>query len=102
MEMSVSQSGDHVRFVLAGRIDEKAAEQLKERFHALSLAGIREVVFDFKDVPHIGSAGIGKLLLFYKDISTVNGVMRIENAQPAIYDLMKMVKLDSVFSISAL
>lgn len=102
MEMDVNQSGDQVRFILAGKIDEKAAEQLKERFYTLPLTEIHEVVFDFKDVPHIGSAGIGKLLLFYKDIATANGTMRVENTQPAVYDLIKLVKLDSVFPVSAL
>jgi anti-anti-sigma factor len=101
MEISVTQTGDQVRFTLAGRIDEKAAEQLKEKFLSLSLASIKLVIFDFNDVLHIGSAGIGKLLLFYKDISTVDGTMRIENAQPTVYDLMKLVKLDTVFSVSS-
>lgn len=69
MELSVVQDGDHVRFTAKGNIDERGAEDLKQRFRQLNISALKEVVFDFEGVGYIGSAGIGKLLLFYKDLA---------------------------------
>ena len=66
MEISVNQTEEHAHFSLKGTIDEEAAQTLKTKFNSLNKSILKEVVFDFSQVDHIGSAGIGKLLLFYK------------------------------------
>ncbi len=100
MELSVSREGDRARFHINGMIDEKGAEELKRRFRELNLNGLDEVVFDFKDVTHIGSAGIGKLLLFYKDMALKDGRVSIRNASQTIYELFNVLKLNTIFQIS--
>ena len=99
MEMSVDQSQTSAKFIIKGAIDESGAEKLKAGFHALDKSSIKSFVFDFKQVTHIGSAGIGKLLLFYKDIAIGGGTMEITNVPASIYDLLLTLKLDSVFKI---
>lgn len=100
MEISVSREGDTVRFDLGGVIDERGAEEIKRHFGAVSTSSLKEVVFDFKRVRYIGSAGIGKLLLLYKDLAIRGGSMRIENASTTVFDLLRVLKLDSLFTIS--
>ncbi len=65
-----------------------------------SVGSCKEVVFDFKQVSHIGSAGIGKLLLFYRELEVNGGKLRVENASKTVYELLKLVELDSLFGIS--
>ena len=101
MEITVTQNEDQVRIEIAGSIDERGAEEMKRRFLELDVSSIREVVFDFTGVTFVGSAGIGKLLLFYKSLAANGGGIRIENMSNDIYTMFKVVKLDKIFNISA-
>lgn len=100
MDLAVSQEDERVRFEIAGNVDEKGAEELKRRFRELSMMDIEKVVFDFEKVTHIGSAGIGKLLLFYKDLAVTGGSIQIVNASETVYELLTVLKLDTIFTIS--
>ena len=100
MELIVTREGGQVFFEIGGDIDESGADKIKSRFRQLNTSAINEAVFDFSKVRHIGSAGIGKLLLIYKDLAINGGSLRIENASEAIYELMRVLKLDTIFKIS--
>ncbi len=99
MELSVECHQTSARLTIKGEIDGPGAENLKAGFHALDKTLLKSIVLDFKGVTHIGSAGIGKLFLFYKDIAIGGGTMEIVNVPAPIYDLLLTLKLDSVFNI---
>ncbi len=101
MELKVIPQGDKVRIELAGNIDERGAEEMKRRFLDLDLSSLKEVVLDFSGVTFIGSSGIGKLLLLYKNLATHGGEVRIDNMSKDIYTMFKVVKLDKIFHISS-
>lgn len=100
MELNVTQEGKQARFKIRGDIDERGAEKLKFIFQQMNTSCFEEVVFDFTEVPYIGSAGIGKLVFFYKHLSLYGGRMRIENASETVCELFNILKLDTVFTIS--
>ncbi|MFZ5585558.1 MAG: STAS domain-containing protein [Thermodesulfobacteriota bacterium] len=100
MELTLNQQGDLARIEVIGSIDERGAEELKRRFLELDVSSLKEVVFDFSGVTFIGSAGIGKLLLFYKNVAAQGGRIRIENMSKDIYTMFKVVKLDKIFNIA--
>ena len=100
MECKVTREGDLVRFEINGEIDEIGAEALKSRFRELTVTSLKEVVLDFKNVSHIGSAGIGKLLLFYKDLAINNGLLKIVNVSSAIKELFNVLKLNTLFNVT--
>jgi anti-anti-sigma factor len=87
-------------FRLEGDIDDKAAAKLKEEFHASDLSAVQEVVFDFHDVTYIGSAGIGKLLLFYKYIVTRGGTIKLTNVPEQTYETFRILRLNTIFTIT--
>jgi len=99
MHVNVTKEGQTVFFEIIGKIDEQGAEELKKLFQQLNLTITKEVVFNFHKVEHIGSAGIGKLLLFYKDLSVNGGIIRVEKVSNTVYELLHLVKLDTVFEI---
>ncbi len=99
MELQVNQEQDLLRFSVRGNIDEAGAEELKSRFKEINISTIKEMVFDFSGVTHIGSAGIGKLLLFYKDMALNGGRIRIENVSETVHELFGVLKLDTIFTI---
>jgi anti-sigma B factor antagonist len=100
MDLTIMQNGDQVRFEVRGDIDEPGAENLKRRFREVNICAVKEAVFDFKAVTHIGSAGIGKLLLFYKDMALNGGKIRIENVSETVWELFNVLKLNTIFAIS--
>ncbi|QTA78917.1 STAS domain-containing protein [Desulfonema limicola] len=100
MDLTMTQEGTRARFTINGKIDENGAEELKARFQTLNRASMTEVVFDFRNVSHIGSAGIGKLLLFYKDLAVSGGSIKIEGASENICEMFRVLKLDTIFSVS--
>ena len=100
MQIHVSQDADRARLAIEGEIDEQGAEQLKQQFRTLNTGMLSEVILDFSQVTFIGSAGIGKLLLIYKDLGIKGAAIRVENAPPAIFELLQIVKLDTILTIS--
>ena len=99
MKISIDKKEDGIRFAIEGEVDENGAQVLKETFRSEYTEAFKKVAFDFSKVTHIGSAGIGKLLLFYKDVAMNGGILEIDNVSPVIYDLFLTLKLDTVFSL---
>ena len=99
MDIKFAQGNQRLHFQVSGDIDEMGAAELKRQFEQCSLNGIEEVTFNFREVTYIGSAGLGKLLLFYKKLSSQDIPMRIENPSPMAADIVRELKLDSLFAI---
>ncbi|RPI78536.1 MAG: anti-sigma factor antagonist [Desulfobacteraceae bacterium] len=99
MEITMTRENERVHIKIMGDIDETGAEDLKRCFLGLDTIAIKEAVLDFKMVHYIGSAGIGKLLLLYKDLAIHGGKITIEHVSKQVYDMLKVVKLDSIFNI---
>ncbi|GAB6144433.1 hypothetical protein JCM12294_18710 [Desulfocicer niacini] len=65
----------------------------------MNLEQIQEVIIDFAKVSYIGSAGVGKFLLLYKNLVLDDACIRFINVAPDIYSLLMDMKLDEIFSI---
>ena len=100
MNISVSRVGDQVTLEIEGAVDERGAEELKARFRSLPLHEIKTVAVDFGKVTHIGSAGIGKLLVFYKDLAVYDAKLALVKVPALICQMFVEMKLDTLFSIS--
>ena len=100
MELNINQQGDTVKITIIGNVDERGAETLKTRFRELNVSQVKDLSFDFSQVSHIGSAGIGKLLLFYKDLAINGGKISVYNVSDSIYELFNVLKLDTIFNIT--
>jgi anti-sigma B factor antagonist len=100
MQIRIEQSADHIRLIPQGQIDHDGSDALKTAFGGLPLTSQSKVVLDFREVTYIGSAGLGKLLLFYKRLAALKAEMRIEGAPAAIQALLKELRMDTLFSIS--
>jgi anti-sigma B factor antagonist len=100
MKCDTTTQGETVCFALSGTIDEEGAAALKQQFSSLPHAQVKELIIDLADVSHIGSSGIGKLLLFYKNMAAHKGVIRLVRVPQPIHDLFTELRLDTLFSIS--
>ena len=99
MEIDLTRNGEQARFTIRGEIDETGAEAMKSAFQQLGPGACQEVIFDFDAVTHIGSAGLGKLLLFYKQMATHGGTLKITHTPALIFELFKQLKLTDIITI---
>ncbi len=99
--MEVKSSGDQkkIHIYISGSINQTGAEELKKHLNGLNLEHTKEVLIDFAKVSYIGSAGVGKLLLLYKNLVIDDARIRMINVAPDIYSLLMDMKLDEIFSI---
>lgn len=102
MNLNLSQNGEQCSIAVSGEIDEHGAEELKKRFREVANGHWRLVQVDFKGVTHIGSAGIGKLLVLYKELAVRRGELKLVNVPNGIYQLFCEMKLNNIFAISQL
>ena len=99
MNIKVTKEGKKSIMFLSGSIDIPGAENLKKSLTELLESDTGEVVFDFKEVNFIGSSGIGKLLIFYKNFTAKGGNITITNLNKEIKALFRAIKLDKLFNI---
>jgi anti-anti-sigma factor len=99
MEMSTQKNEQSVYVEIIGPIDNETAEELKDQLKSLLGENFREAIFDLSFVPFITSSGIGKFLLFYKNIISSGRTMKINGISDNLYELFKSIKLDQLFSI---
>lgn len=99
MEINEVYSNDSVTVHLKGNIDEHGAETLKARLNSLKTDGLNHIKIDCSNVSHIGSAGIGKFLLLYKNFAPNGGQITVSGLSSVLKDMFINLKLDSVFKI---
>lgn len=100
MNIKITNEDEKCTVHLSGSIDIPGAEILKKSLTQILEDDIsREVYIDFEGVNFIGSSGIGKLLLFYKNFTSKGGNVQIVNLNKEISALFKAIKLDKLFNI---
>lgn len=99
-DVRIVQTGQSVTFHVSGLVDEHGSAAMKASFEGLTLAGLNEVIFDLQNVTYIGSAGLGKLLLFYKKLSTENVKMRVNTSPGTVRDVLMELKLNTLFTVN--
>jgi anti-anti-sigma factor len=81
-------------------LDESSIGQLGEQLAALVDAeAAPRVVLDFVNVAHMSSSALGMLITLHKRIRERNGVLRLCNIHPTIYEVFQITRLNQVFGI---
>jgi len=99
MTITIINEAGKVVINVEGAIDEKGAEELKATFGQLQTAPTPFVTLNLSGVNQIGSSGIGKILLFYKNLAIKNSRLEVVGLSPMLFELFHELKLDSLFPI---
>ena len=83
-----------------GRIDINSSE-LVEMVGWLVNSGKVNIVFNFATVDIVDYNGLSILAIAYKNIINHKGKFKLLNVSPAVVEMLKVVKLDSVFELYA-
>ena len=100
MDITVGKEGEKILVTIRGKVDEAGADQLKDSFFSILQGKGSQVELNFQDTTHIGSSGIGNILLFYKNMAINDSKLSIINLSPVLFELFQELKLDTLFSIS--
>lgn len=82
---------------LEGRLDTTTSPQLEEELRS-SMNGIKELVFDFKDLAYISSAGL-RVLLSSQKIMNKQGSMKIRNVNSDIMEIFDVTGFVDILDI---
>jgi anti-anti-sigma factor len=99
MEFKYGQQNGTLNVSIIGAVDNENAEELKNKFQELLQKDFDQAVFDLTYVPFITSSGIGKFLIFYKNVVAKGKKMRIKGINDNLLELFKSIKLDQLFPI---
>ncbi len=99
MNVKITTDGELTTLEVSGSVDIPGAEYLKKSLMRVLESDAKEAVVDFREVSFIGSSGIGKLLLFYKNFTAKGGKISIIHLNKEITMLFKAIKLDKLFNI---
>jgi anti-sigma B factor antagonist len=59
--------------------------------------GARQLLINLENVPYMDSSGISTLILCHRCATRGNATMKLLNTKKRVYDLLQVVKLDSIF-----
>lgn len=99
MEFRLDQKEEAIWVAIIGAVDNENAEELKNQFQELLKRDFNEAIFDLTHVPFITSSGIGKFLIFYKNIVSKGKRMRVKGINDNLFELFRSIKLDQLFPI---
>ncbi len=100
MDLDIIIEQDKVRITIMGPIDTTGGAELSTKFAELAKdPNLRHAEFDLGEVPSITSAGIGKLLAFYKHFDQAGGGMKITELSPQLTKQFKEIHLDQIIPI---
>jgi len=100
MQLDIRKRGDTAVLKIVGPVDTEGGRELSESFAKLVQdETIRHGIFDLTEVPAITSAGIGKLLRFYKHFDKILGTMKIRGISAQLKQQFVEIHLDQIIKI---
>lgn len=91
------ENGSNLEIKLEGRLDTTTAPQLEAEINELG-SGVTELIFDFKELEYISSAGL-RVLLCAQKIMNKQGKMVIRNANENIMDVFDVTGFVDILTI---
>ena len=97
MTITKNQDGSKLEIALEGRLDTMTAPSLEEEVKN-SIEGIKELIFDLKDLVYVSSAGLRVLLSAQKTMNK-QGSMTIKNANEEVMEIFEVTGFIDILNI---
>lgn len=89
-----------VRFVDRKILDESNIQQLgNELFRLVEEEKKSKLLLNFSNVEFLSSGALGKLITLDKKVKAHDGVLKLSNIRPEIYEVFAITKLNKLFDI---
>ena len=90
-------NGSKLEIGLEGRLDTMTAPQLEEEVKN-NIEGIKELIFDLKNLAYVSSAGL-RVLLSAQKIMNKQGSMTIRNANEEVMEIFEVTGFIDILNI---
>lgn len=97
MKIYAQKKETYLRIALEGRLDTVTAPQLEAELKE-SIDGVEELVFDFKKLEYISSAGLRVLLLAQKTMNR-QGSMTVCNVNEIVMEVFEVTGFVDIFDV---
>ena len=97
MDIKKVLEGTTLTMNISGRLDASNAQVLTNELNA-SLGGVKELIFDFKGLKYVASAGLRVLLTAQKRMNK-QGSMKIRNVDEAVMEVLEMTGFADLMNI---
>jgi anti-sigma B factor antagonist len=83
-------------------LDEVSISEIGQQLSALASEAPKPmIVLDFAGVSHMSSSALGMLITLHKRIREKDGLLRLANIEPRIYEVFVITRLNEIFEIHA-
>lgn len=98
MDLGVRDLGDVAVIDLSGKLTRGDGDDLlRATVDRLLAGGRRRILINLGKVPYMDSMGIGELMSTRKKTAVVGGTVKLLNPLKRVYDVLQLVKIDTVF-----
>ena len=97
MTIDKTLDGTKLEIALEGRLDTMTAPQLEEEVKN-NIEGIKELIFDLKNLAYVSSAGLRVLLSAQKTMNK-QGSMTIKNANEEVMEIFEVTGFIDILNI---
>ena len=97
MDMNFKNAGNELTVELAGRLDTSTSPDLEKEL-STRLDGIQSLIYDFKDLDYISSAGLRVFLATHKTMNK-NGSMKLINVNESIMEILEVTGMVDILTI---
>lgn len=97
MDMNFKNAGNELTVELSGRLDTSTSPDLEKEL-STRLDGIQSLIYDFKDLDYISSAGLRVVLATQKTMNK-NGSMKLINVNESIMEILEVTGMVDILTI---
>jgi anti-anti-sigma factor len=100
MEVILNYYSNKATIKVIGMITTENAYMFQEKLDEVKKSKANLLELDFSSCRIICSTGIGKLMVFYKDFTSIDGKVEIISCSTTVYELFTTIKLNQIINIS--
>ena len=98
MKITKKKEGSTLTIALEDSLNTNTAPELEAELEG-SLEGVKDLIFDLKDLNYISSAGLRVMFATHKTMIKQGGSMALKNICDEIKDILDMTGFGQVFTI---
>lgn len=100
MDLELRDVGDVVVLELCGKLTAGDGDDLlRATVDRLLAGGQPRILLNLAKVPYMDSMGIGEIMSTRQKAAIAGGIVKLLNPLKRVYDVLQIVKLDTVFEI---
>ena len=86
--------------VIGGPLSGDAVAEFQRKMDALAASRFLTITLDFSQTTTIGSAALGKLLVFRRNLAEQGKTLQIRGCSDGMYKVFQLIQLDKLISIT--